>query len=90
MNTVLLFQRALSDQWRLGKKFYQLFFMQQLAQKSIPFVGFIYMTRIVDALTKNEMDSIPSFIVQYLLILLVLQLINGFLNPIIIKLTVPN
>lgn len=83
MNTVLLFQRALSDQWRLGKKFYQLFFMQQLAQKSIPFVGFIYMTRIVDALTKNEMESIPSFIVQYLLILLVLQLINGFLNPLV-------
>lgn len=83
MNTVLLFQRALSDQWRLGKKFYQLFFFQQLAVRSIPFLGFIYMTRIVDALTKDDMTSIPSFILQYLIILLILQVVNGILTPLV-------
>ena len=72
MHSFSLFKRAFSDQWRLGKKFYQLFFFQQLAVRSIPILGFIYMTRIVDALTKDDMTSIPSFILQYLIILLIL------------------
>lgn len=83
MTNYLVFKRAMNDQWRLGKKYYVLFVLQQMAVKSTPFVGFIYMTRIVDALTKNNMASIPSFIIQYLVILLVLQIANGLLNPLV-------
>ena len=83
MANYLVFKRAMSDQWRLGKKYYVLFVLQQIAVKSIPFMGFIYMTRIVDALTKNNIASIPSFIIQYLVILLGLQVINGLLNPLV-------
>lgn len=83
MDKYLVFKRGLSDQWRLGKKYFLLFVLQQIAVKSIPFMGFIYMTRIVDALMKNDMTSISSFIIQYLMILLVLQISNGFLTPLV-------
>ena len=49
MDKYLVFKRGLSDQWRLGKKYFLLFVLQQIAVKSIPFMGFIYMPRIVDA-----------------------------------------
>lgn len=83
MEKVKVFKRAFNDLFKLGKKYYVLVFFQHLANASLPFIGFIYMTQIVDALTKNEMSRIPSFIIQYLGILLVLQLLVGWLTPLV-------
>lgn len=47
----------------------------------MPFIGFIYMTQIVAALTNNQIEAIPSYIVQYLVISLTLQLISGMIQP---------
>src|SRR5699024_65763 len=83
MEKVTVFKRAFNDLFKLGKKYYVLVFFQHLANASLPFIGFIYMTQIVDALTKNDMSRIPSFIIQYLGILLVLQLLVGWLTPLV-------
>lgn len=83
MEKVTVFKRAFSDLFTLGKKYYVLVFFQHLASASLPFIGFIYMTQIVNALTKNDMSQIPSFIIQYLGILLILQLLAGWLTPLV-------
>ncbi|WP_186805132.1 ABC transporter ATP-binding protein [Alkalibacterium kapii] len=41
------------------------------------------MTRIVDALSRSNMGVVPSLVFQYLSILLVLQLIAGWLEPLV-------
>lgn len=78
-----VFKRAFGDLLSIGKRYYGLFFLQSLANNSLPFIGFIYMTQIVDALTRNDMEAIPNLIFQYLSILLVLQLIAGWLEPLV-------
>lgn len=83
MKKLSFFKRAFNDLWRLGKKYYVLFMIQQFAIKSAPFVGFVYMTQIVDALTTNELSNIPNLIIQYLAILLVLQIVNGIVEPLV-------
>lgn len=83
MDKLTVYKRAFKDLFILGKKFYILFFTQSLARFSLPFIGFIYMTLIVDALTRNNMSDIPNLIVQYLTILLILQLIAGWLEPLV-------
>lgn len=83
MNKIKIFKRAFKDLFRLGKKYYLLFFIQSLANSSLPFVGFIYMTRIVDALIIGEAEIVPFMIFQYLSILLVLQLVAGWIKPLV-------
>lgn len=83
MKKLQVFKRAFGDLFKIGKKYYALYFLQALAQFSLPFIGFIYMTRIVDALTRSEMNVIPALIAQYLGILLVLQLVSGWLEPLV-------
>ncbi|PRY75395.1 ABC transporter ATP-binding protein [Alkalibacterium olivapovliticus] len=83
MDKLTVYKRAFKDLFILGKKFYILFFTQSLARFSLPFIGFIYMTLIVDALTRNNMSDIPNLVVQYLSILLILQLIAGWLEPLV-------
>lgn len=83
MITIDTFKRAFGDLFKLGKKYYALFFIQSVANYSLPFVGFIYMTRIIASLTDNNLSILPRLIAQYLIILLVLQLISGFLEPMV-------
>ncbi|GEK90044.1 ATP-binding cassette, subfamily B [Alkalibacterium putridalgicola] len=83
MGTVDTFKRAITDLFVMGKKYYALFFLQSLARYSLPFIGFIYMTRIVAALTNDNWSLLPQYIAQYLIILLFLQLISAFLQPLV-------
>lgn len=83
MGKLTVYKRAFKDLFTIGKTYYVLFFVQSLARYSLPFIGYIYMTQIVDALTRNDMTRIPSLIVQYLAILLVLQLISGWIDPLV-------
>ena len=83
MEKLTVYKRAFKDLFRVGKTYYVLFFVQSLARYSLPFIGYIYMTQIVDALTRDDMTRIPSLIMQYLVILLVLQLISGWIDPLI-------
>lgn len=83
MEKFTVYKRAFKDLFKIGKTYYILFFIQSLARYSLPFIGYIYMTQIVDALTRNDMTRIPSLIVQYLAILLVLQLISGWIDPLV-------
>lgn len=85
MRSIDTFKRAFKDLFKVGRKYYTLFFLQSVAIYSLPFIGFIYMTRIVAALTDNQIPIIPALISQYLIILLVLQLINGFLQPLVVN-----
>lgn len=83
MEKLTVYKRAFKDLFKIGKTYYVLFFIHSLARYSLPFIGYIYMTQIVDALTRNDMTRIPSLIVQYLVILLVLQLISGWIDPLV-------
>ena len=83
MKRLAIFKRAFKDLFNIGKRYYTLFFIQSIARSSLPFIGFIYMTLIVDALTRNDLTAIPSLIVQFLSILFVLQLIAGWLEPLV-------
>ena len=83
MGKLTVYKRAFKDLFTIGKTYYVLFFVQSLARYSLPFIGYIYMTQIVDALTRDDMTRIPSLIMQYLVILLVLQLISGWIDPLI-------
>lgn len=81
MERTNFFRRAFSDLFKLGKSYFLCLFFYSLASQSMPFVGFIYMTQIVAALTNNQINSISSYILQYLVILLVLQLVAGMIQP---------
>src|SRR5690554_1015261 len=83
MKKLVIFKRAFKDLFRIGKRYYTLFFIQSMARYSTPFIGFIYMTLIVDALTRNDLHALPSMIGQFLSILFVLQLIAGWLQPLV-------
>lgn len=83
MDKLKIFKRAFGDLIRIGKRYYILFFLQSLANYSLPFIGFIYMTRIIDALSRRNMGVVPSLVFQYLSILLILQLIAGWLEPLV-------
>lgn len=83
MSHIQLFKRSVSDLFSLGKKYYVLFIIQSLASSSSPFIGFIFITRIVAALTNDNMAMLPELIAQYLIILFILQIIGGFLDPLV-------
>lgn len=83
MSHIHIYKRAVGDVLKLGKKYYALFFAQSLTNSSSPFIGFIFMTRIIAALTNNNIDLLPELIAQYLFILFILQIIGGFLNPLV-------
>lgn len=85
MRKFRLYIRALSDLYEMGKKYYLLFFIQKSATQSMPFVGYIYMTRIVGALTMNQIDTIWPLIIQFLVISFVLQVIIGISEPLVMN-----
>lgn len=58
MEKLTVYKRAFKDLFRVGKTYYVLFFVQSLARYSLPFIGYIYMTQIVDALTRDDMTRI--------------------------------
>jgi ATP-binding cassette subfamily B protein len=81
MGSLKLFRRAFVDLFQLGKGYFLYLFLHSLASKSVPFIGFIYMTRIVDALTNDQLERITTYITQYLILLLILQVIAGMTQP---------
>ncbi|SDK70087.1 ABC transporter ATP-binding protein [Alkalibacterium thalassium] len=83
MDTYRIFKRAIVDVFKLGKRYYVLFILQSLASTSAPFIGFIFITRIIATLNTNNMSLLPELIAQYLIILLILQIIGGFLEPLV-------
>lgn len=85
MKKYSVYLRAAKDLYRLGKKHYLYYFIKMLAMQSMMFIGFIYMTRIIDALTNNQVGAIRSLVIQFLLISLVLQWIQGFMQPLVDK-----
>lgn len=77
----MLFRRAFKDISQLGKKYLYLLLADSIVEKSVPFIGYIYMTRIVDALTRDAIEVVPRLIVQYLALQFIFQLLSGTLKP---------
>lgn len=85
MKKYKIFLRALKDLYRLGKKHYLYYFIKMLAMQSMMFIGFIYMTRIIDALAHNQLETIRALVIQFLLISLALQCVQGIMQPLVDK-----
>lgn len=66
----------------MGKKYYILQFIQTLSRTSITFIGFIYMSKIVQVISEQQMDAVFIYIIQYLIIFSILQLTTSLLEPI--------
>ena len=81
MGNLYLFKRSTKDLWMIGKKYYILLFIQKLSSASIPFISFVYMTRVVQALTNQQSDEVMSLVIQYLAIFGILQLISSLITP---------
>jgi ATP-binding cassette subfamily B protein len=81
MKHLHLFKRSAKDLWAVGKYYYALVFVQKLSAASITFLSFIYMTRIVQALSHQQSNIIFSLVVEYLVIFGVLQLSTSLLEP---------
>ena len=81
MNNLHLFKRSTKDLWAIGKKYYTLVFIQKFSSASITFLSFIYMTRIVQALSEQQNNQIVSLIIQYLALFGILQLTTSCLEP---------
>lgn len=81
MKNLHLFKRSTKDLWEIGKKYYILVFIQKFSSASITFLSFIYMTRIVQALSEQQNNQIFSLILQYLVFFSILQLTTSFLEP---------
>lgn len=81
MKSSTLFIRALKDMWQAGKSYYLLLFLQTFCSSSISFLSFIYMSRIVNALSQQATEQIVSLLIQYLSIFAVLQLVSTLLQP---------
>lgn len=82
MKHLYLFKRSTKDLWRMGKKYYILQFIQTLSRTSITFIGFIYMSKIVQVISEQQMDVVFLYIIQYLIIFSILQLTTSLLEPI--------
>ncbi|MEY8293107.1 ABC transporter ATP-binding protein [Carnobacteriaceae bacterium 52-44] len=81
MKNLHLFKRSTKDLWTIGKKYYALLFVQKLSSASIPFISFVYMTRVVQALTNQQSDEVISLVIQYLVIFGILQLLSSLITP---------
>ena len=81
MGNLYLFKRSTKDLWMIGKKYYILLFIQKLSSASILFISFVYMTRVVQALTNQQSDEVMSLVIQYLAIFGILQLISSLITP---------
>lgn len=81
MTNLKYYKRAIQDMWRVGKIYYALLFLQTLCRSSITFLSFIYMSRIVNALSQAAMDQVASLLIQYLSLFTVLQLVSTLLQP---------
>lgn len=81
MKNLHLFKRSTKDLWAIGKWYYALVFVQKLSSASITFLSFIYMTRIVQGLSNQQGEVVFSYVVQYMIIFGVLQLISSLLEP---------
>lgn len=81
MKHLHLFKRSTKDLWSIGKKYYGLVFIQKLSSASIPFLSFIYMTRIVQALANQQSDQIMPLVIQYLVLFGMLQLVTSIITP---------
>ena len=81
MENLYLFKRSTKDLWMIGKKYYMLLFIQKLSSASIPFISFVYMTRVVQALTNQKSDEGMSLVIQYLVIFGIFQLISSLITP---------
>lgn len=81
MKNLHLFMRSAKDLWTVGKHYYILVFFQKLSAASITFLSFIYMTRVVQALSNQQNEEVFPLIVQYLVIFGVLQLTTSLLEP---------
>ena len=83
MKDMKLFKRALTDMWQVGKLYYLLIFIQTFCRSSITFLSFIYMSRIVNALSQGEMEQVPHLLISYLIMFASLQLASSLLQPFI-------
>lgn len=81
MKYLHLFKRSTKDLWSVGKKYYLLLFVQKFSAASITFLSFIYMTRVVQALSNQQTEEIFPLIVQYLVIFGILQVTTTLLEP---------
>lgn len=81
MKDLKLFKRALKDMWQAGKTYYILLFVQTLCRSSITFLSFIYMSRIVNALSQLAMEEVSHLLIQYLIFFAVFQLVSTLLQP---------
>lgn len=81
MKNLYLFKRSTKDLWAIGKHYYALVFVQKLSSASIPFMSFIYMTHIIQALSNQQGETIFSYVIQYVIIFGVLQLVSSLLEP---------
>ena len=81
MKHLHLFKRSAKDLWAVGKYYYALVFAQKFSAASITFLSFIYMTRIVQALSNQQHSEVFPLIVQYLVIFGILQLTTTLLEP---------
>src|SRR5699024_12099166 len=55
--------------------------IQKLSSASIPFISFVYMTRVVQALTNQQSDEVVSLVIHYLVIFGILQLLSSLITP---------
>ncbi|WP_080147254.1 ABC transporter ATP-binding protein [Marinilactibacillus piezotolerans] len=82
MKNIRLYKRAFSDLFHLGKKYHFLLIIQSAVSSSTPFIGFIYVTQIIAALSNSQMNRIPALIIQYLTLTFLLQWISSMLQPV--------
>lgn len=83
MKHLNLYKRSTKDLWAMGKKYYSLLFLKELSASSITFISFIYMSRIIQMITEQQVGQVFSLITQYLIIFSVLQLMTSLLEPIV-------
>lgn len=75
------FIRAFKDIFKISGNYYIWFIMQSFIEVSIPFVNFLYMSRVLAALTQERYEQVSQLIIQYLVIFAVMQIILAILSP---------
>ncbi|WP_208559193.1 ABC transporter ATP-binding protein [Marinilactibacillus kalidii] len=83
MNKYRVYGRAAKDLFRIGKKHYLYYSIMTIARQSMPFIGFIYMRKIIDTLISNRIGDTHSLIIQFICTSLILQLVQGMMQPLV-------
>lgn len=85
MNKKQLFIRTFKDVWKIGKGAFLYQLMTSLLVGAVPFLNFIYLSKIVTTLAQGRFDEVYTYVWHYLLLFFTVNFLASWLQPIASK-----